>query len=55
MVIAVDDIGAGMKKASAAGGKLLGDPMAMPGVGQDGSFTDTEGNRIGILQPLPRA
>lgn len=55
MVIAVDDIGAGMKKVAAAGGKLLGDPMAIVGGGQDGSFTDTEGNRIGILQPLPRA
>ena len=55
VVIAVDDIGAGMKKVAAAGGKLLGDPMAIAGVGQDVSFTDTDGNRIGILQPLPRA
>lgn len=44
-----------MKKVAAAGGKLLGDPMAIAGVGQDVSFTDTDGNRIGILQPLPRA
>ena len=55
VVIAVDDIGAGMKKVVAAGGKVLGDPMAIPGVGQYASFTDTEGNRTGILQPLPRA
>ena len=55
VVIAVDDIGAGMKKVAAAGGKLLGDPMAIPGVGQYASFTYTDGNRTGILQPLPRA
>ncbi len=57
VVIAVDDIRASMKKIASAGGRLLGDgePMDIPGVGQYVAFTDTEGNRVSMLQPLPRA
>ena len=54
VVVAVDDIKAGMRKVSDAGGKVLGDPMEIPGIGQYVSFTDTEGNRVSMLQPLPR-
>jgi uncharacterized protein len=54
IVIAVDDIRDAGKKVAAAGGKVLGDPMEIPGVGQYVSFMDTEGNRIAMLQPLPR-
>lgn len=54
VVISVDDIGAASKKVTAAGGKLLGEPMDIPGVGRYLSFFDTEGNRVGMLQPLPR-
>src|SRR5581483_8265197 len=53
ITIAVDDIRATMKKISAAGGKPLGDPMEIPGVGLYVSFFDTEGNRVTLLQPLP--
>jgi predicted enzyme related to lactoylglutathione lyase len=28
--------------------------MEIPGVGQYASFRDTEGNRVSVLQPLPR-
>ena len=51
VVIAVDDIRAAMKKVTAAGGKVLGDPMEIPGVGMYVSFMDTENNRVSILQP----
>jgi len=54
VVIAVDDINDGMKKVTDAGGKVLGDPMEIPGIGQYVSFFDTEGNRVSMLQPLPR-
>jgi len=54
VVIAVDDLGASMKKVRDAGGKTLGDPMDIPGIGKYISFTDTEGNRVAMLQPLPR-
>jgi predicted enzyme related to lactoylglutathione lyase len=54
VVIAVDDIGAAMQTVAAAKGEVLGEPMEIPGVGQYVSFLDSEGNRIGMLQPLPR-
>ena len=54
VVIAVDDIKASMKKVTSSGGKVLGEPMDIPGVGQYVSFIDTEGNRVSMLQPIPR-
>lgn len=51
VVIAVDDIRQAMKGVEAAGGKVLGEPMEIPGIGQYVSFTDTEGNRVSLLQP----
>ena len=54
VVVAVDDIGKAVKKVANAGGKVLGEPMEIPGVGKYVSFTDTEGNRVGMLQPIPR-
>lgn len=54
VVIAVDDIKEAMRKVTGAGGKVLGEPMEIPSIGQYVSFLDTEGNRASILQPLPR-
>lgn len=54
VVIAVEDIRAAMQKITAAGGTLMGEPMMIPGVGDYLSFKDSEGNRVSILQPLPR-
>jgi predicted enzyme related to lactoylglutathione lyase len=54
VVIAVNDIKVAMKKIKAAGGKLLGEPTEIPGIGMYVSFTDTEGNRVSILQPKMR-
>ena len=54
VVIAVDDIKASMTRLTRAGGKVLGEPMEIPGVCQYVSFIDTEGNRVSMLQPLPR-
>jgi len=52
VVIAVDNIKDAMRKVTDAGGKVLGDPVEIPGVGQYVSFTDTEGNRVSLLQPM---
>jgi predicted enzyme related to lactoylglutathione lyase len=52
VVIGVGDIQESMRKITAAGGTLLGEPMEIPGVGHYLSFRDTEGNRVSILQPL---
>lgn len=54
VVIAVDDVKRSSEKITAAGGKVLGEPMSIPGVGQYVSFLDTEGNRVSMLQPIPR-
>jgi predicted enzyme related to lactoylglutathione lyase len=51
VVIAVDDIKEAMKMVSNAGGKVLGEPMEIPGIGQYVAFEDTEGNRVSMLQP----
>jgi uncharacterized protein len=53
VVIAVQDIKAAMKKVDGAGGKVLGEPMLIPGIGDYVSFYDTEQNRVSLLQPLP--
>jgi len=52
IVIAVDNINEAMKKISSAGGKLLGEPVEIPGVGSFIAFIDTESNRVSILQPI---
>ena len=52
IVIAVDDIYESIQHITAAGGKVLGEPHEIPGVGKYVSFDDTEGNRVSILQPL---
>lgn len=52
VVIAVEDIKQAMKNVTESGGRVLGEPMQIPGIGQYVSFTDTEGNRVSLLQPL---
>jgi uncharacterized protein len=54
LVIAVDDVRESIRKISEGGGKVLGEPVEIPGVGQYVSFIDTEGNQLSILQPVPR-
>jgi hypothetical protein len=54
VVIAVDDIKGHMKRVEAAGGKVIGQPVEIPGVGLYVTFFDTEGNRASMLQPAPR-
>jgi predicted enzyme related to lactoylglutathione lyase len=52
VVIAVDDINESIPKIEQGGGKILGEPMEIPGIGMYVSFVDTEGNRVSLLQPL---
>ena len=54
IVIAVDDIKDSVRRVTEAGGEVLGEPLEIPGVGHYVSFTDTEGNRVNMLQPIPR-
>jgi hypothetical protein len=60
VVIAVKDIKQAMREVEEADGKVLGgeyragEPDHIPGVGLYASFLDTEGNRVGMLQPEER-
>jgi uncharacterized protein len=54
IVIAVDNIKDAVGRVTEAGGEVLGEPMEIPGVGHYVSFIDTEGNRVSMLQPIPR-
>ena len=57
VVISVKDLQASMKKVTEAGGKVIGggskagEPDDIPGIGLYISIEDTEGNRVGMLQP----
>ena len=51
VVIAVDDIDGAIIAINEAGGTVLGEPMAIPGVGTYLSFADSEGNRVSLLNP----
>lgn len=58
IVIAVDDIRDAMKKVTEAGGTVQdgqtpGEPDDIPGIGLYVAIIDTEGNRVGLLQPSP--
>ncbi|OGK58976.1 glyoxalase [Candidatus Roizmanbacteria bacterium RIFCSPLOWO2_02_FULL_40_13] len=53
LVIAVDNLEESMKKVEEGGGKLIGKPMDIPGIGKYISFKDTEDNNVGMLQPSP--
>lgn len=49
-VISVDNLTEAMEKVAAAGGTIHGEPQTIPGVGLWVVFTDTEGNRLSMLQ-----
>ncbi len=52
VVIAVEDIREHMSNVEKSGGKVLGEPVDIPGVGLYVSFFDTEGNRVSMMQPI---
>ena len=51
LVISVDNLEKHMMVVKKAGGKILGKPMDIMGIGKFVMFKDTEGNRFGMLQP----
>ncbi len=52
VVIQVPDLKASIDKVTASGGKIHGEPMDIPGIGNYVAFMDTEGNHVGMLQPM---
>lgn len=53
VVIAVDNLKESMEKVKKEGGEVVGEEMEIPGIGLFISIIDTEGNRVGMLQPHP--
>lgn len=51
--IAVDNLAEAVAKVQAAGGSVKGERQTVPNVGDTMYCTDTEGNIIGLLQPVP--
>ena len=49
--IYVDDVATKLTEIDAAGGKRLGAPMPMPGMGCFGYFTDPSGTSMGLIGP----
>lgn len=52
VVIAVTDMDKAIADVAANGGKVLGEPMEIAGVGLHAGFVDTEGNRVSLLRPI---
>ena len=49
--LSVDDLEKHMEIVKKAGGKIDGKPMDIPGVGRFVMIRDSEGNKVGMLQP----
>ena len=54
VVISVENLKDAMKKVSDAGGTTLGEPQTIPGIGDFIAFKDSEGNQVGMLQPVKK-
>jgi len=52
VVISVDNLEESMKMVVEAGGEVLGEPMEIPNIGTFVMIRDTEGNKVGVLQPV---
>ncbi len=50
IIIGVGDLKKSMEMVKETGGKILGKPSVIPGIGDFVMFKDTEGNRVGMLQ-----
>ena len=55
VVISVENIRDHMEKVKKAGGTIEGEPIDIPGIGVYVMIHDTEGNRVGMLQPIDTA
>lgn len=53
--VGVDSIDDSVKKAAELGGRVISDKDEIPGIGWWAVISDSEGNELGIFQPLPRS
>lgn len=54
ITIQVEEMGAACARVTAAGGTMLGEPHVVGTAGIAGYFKDSEGNTMGMWQPLGR-
>lgn len=54
LIISVDNLDNHIEMVKKAGGKISGKPSDITGVGKFIMFEDSEGNRVGMLQPQMR-
>jgi predicted enzyme related to lactoylglutathione lyase len=54
VVVHVDDITVATQAVTDAGGKILGEPIEIPGIGKYVIFNDSEGNVVSMLEPKPQ-
>jgi uncharacterized protein len=52
VVIEVPNLEKAIGKVKESGGTIMGEPMDIPTIGKYVALKDTEGNRVGMLQPL---
>jgi predicted enzyme related to lactoylglutathione lyase len=52
--VSVENLEAAMEAVRTAGGSVAGEIVEIPNVGRFIYATDTEGNRLGLLEALPR-
>ena len=52
VIISVDNLKEHIEIIRKAGGKTIGEEMTIPGIGEFVMFKDTEGNQVGMLQPV---
>lgn len=53
LVISVPNIEIAMKKIVQEGGKIIGEPQLIQGIGKYVSFLDTEDNALSIMEAIP--
>jgi predicted enzyme related to lactoylglutathione lyase len=54
LVIGVENLDAALERVSAGGGQVVQPRIEIPGVGWSAYVRDTEGNTVGVFQPVPR-
>ena len=52
VVVAVESMHAAITRVNSLGGKVLGEPMNIPGIGRYVAFNDSEGNHVCMLEPI---
>jgi predicted enzyme related to lactoylglutathione lyase len=53
LYVSVDDLGASLERAASLGGRTLVTPTPITGIRAFATFSDPEGNTIGLMKEAP--